>query len=180
MPEVSRIATEIGPGDKRSRSATFACLAKDFELDDTVLELLVASPMDNLEDFRLYFSEEQEVAAFVNEKTMLEDQQLYIQVSRLTRAWTSLERVAQWDEAKTSMKNLPLHTRHWKPKSAKETSAKGAEGLQRLSKTDGPIPKADRKEVQTALIRSAPAQHRRARPKGVKDNPTRVPYDSPL
>ena len=42
------MAAEIVPSQKETKDATFACMAKDFNLDDKVLALLMASPMDNL------------------------------------------------------------------------------------------------------------------------------------
>ena len=50
------MVAKIVPSEKGSKYATFACLAKDFKSDDTVLALLMASPMGNLEDFGFYFS----------------------------------------------------------------------------------------------------------------------------
>ena len=96
------MAAEIVPSEKGSKEATFACLAKDFNLEDKVLALLMASPMDNLEDFRFYFSEEKEVDAFVAQEATLKDQQLRIQVSRLRRAWASVRQMALRREARQS------------------------------------------------------------------------------
>ena len=96
------MAAEIVPSEKGSKEATFACLAKDFNLDAKVLALLMASPMDSLEDFRFYFSEEKEVDAFVAQEATLKDQQLRIQVSRLRRAWASVRQMALRREARQS------------------------------------------------------------------------------
>ena len=94
------MATEITPSEKGNKDATFNCLAKDFNLEPKVLALLMASPMENLEDFRFYFSEEKEVDAFIAEDASLKDQQLRIQVSRLRRAWASVRQMAQRKEAR--------------------------------------------------------------------------------
>jgi hypothetical protein len=96
------MAAEIVPSEKGSKEPTFACLAKDFNLDDKVLALLMASPMDNLEDFRFYFSEEKEVDVFVAQDATLKDQHLRIQVSRLRRAWASVRQMALRREARQS------------------------------------------------------------------------------
>ena len=40
------------PLEKGSKEATFAALASEFKFDDKVKELFLASPMENLEDFR--------------------------------------------------------------------------------------------------------------------------------
>ena len=99
---LTHMAAEIVPSAKGSKEATFACLAKDFNLDDKVLALLMKSPMDNLEDFRFYFSEEKEVDAFVAQEATLKDQLLRIQVSRLRRAWASVRQMALRREARQS------------------------------------------------------------------------------
>ena len=80
----------------------FSCLAIDFHLDDEVQALLMASTMDNLEDFRFYFTGEKEVDAFVGQVSTLRDQPLRIQVSRLGRAWASVRQMALRREARQS------------------------------------------------------------------------------
>ena len=100
--KTEKMAAEIVPSQKETKDATFACMAKDFNMDDTVLALLMASPMDNLEDFRYYFTEEKEVDAFVAQEATLKDQQLRIQVSRLRRAWASVRQMALRREARQS------------------------------------------------------------------------------
>ena len=94
------MAIEITPSEKGNKDATFACLAKDFSLDDKVLALITASPMDTLEDFRFYFAEEKEVDAFVALDTTLKDQHLRLQVSRLRRAWAAVRQMASRREAR--------------------------------------------------------------------------------
>jgi hypothetical protein len=96
------MAAEIIPSEKGTKEATFTCLSKDFNLDDKVLALLMASPMDNLEDFRFYFTEEKEVDAFVGQDAALKDQQLRIQVARFRRAWASVRQMALRREARQS------------------------------------------------------------------------------
>ena len=93
---------EIVPSEKGSKEATFNCLAADFNLEPKVLALLMNSPMDNLEDFRYYFTEEKEIDAFVAEDTTLKDKELRIQVSRLRRAWASVRQMALRREARQS------------------------------------------------------------------------------
>jgi len=100
--KIEKMAAEIVPSQKETKDATFACMAKDFNIDDKVLALLMASPMDNLEDFRYYFTEEKEVDAFVAQEASLKDQQLRIQVSRLRRAWASVRQMSLRREARQS------------------------------------------------------------------------------
>ena len=46
---------DIVPLEKGSKEATFVALASEFKFDDKVKTLFLASPMENLEDFRYYF-----------------------------------------------------------------------------------------------------------------------------
>ena len=58
-------ASDITPVEKGGKEATFTALAKDFSFDDKVRDLFLNGQMENLEDFRYYFSEEKEIDAFV-------------------------------------------------------------------------------------------------------------------
>ena len=51
---------DVAPINKGSKEETFTALAKDFNFDDKVTLFLNGS-MDNLEDFRYYFSAEGEI-----------------------------------------------------------------------------------------------------------------------
>ena len=51
------MADEV-PTDKGSKEAIFVALAAEFSFDDRVKDLFLKGPMQNLEDFRYYFSEE--------------------------------------------------------------------------------------------------------------------------
>jgi len=77
------------PVDHGNKDATFTGLANDFNLDKKVLVLLNVSPMENLEDFRFYFTAETEIDTFVSEDSTLTAPALRIQVARLRRAWAS-------------------------------------------------------------------------------------------
>jgi len=100
-PETSNMTTEIVPSEKGNKEATFNCLAKDFNLDPSVLVLLMGSHMDNLEDFRYYFAEEKDVDTFIAHSE-LKDSMLRIQIARLRRAWASVKLMAQRREARQS------------------------------------------------------------------------------
>ena len=75
--------------DKGSKEATFTALTAEFKLDDKVKVLLMASPMENLEDFRYFWTEEKEIDTFVAQDDTLTGQKLKLQVSRMRRAWTA-------------------------------------------------------------------------------------------
>ena len=57
-----------------------------FELDKKVFELFMRSPMENLEDFRFYFTSEDQIDAFVSEDKELKEANLRIQVARTRRS----------------------------------------------------------------------------------------------
>ena len=59
------------PIDKGSKKDTFAALSLGFGLDQKVLALLLASPMDNLEDLHFYFTDEKEIAHSWQRTTLL-------------------------------------------------------------------------------------------------------------
>ena len=48
-----------------SKEATFAALTAEFELDEKIKALFLKGPMENLQDFCFYFTEEKEIDAFV-------------------------------------------------------------------------------------------------------------------
>ena len=81
---------DIAPIDKSNKEPTFTALAAGFSLDDTVRDLFLASPMENLEDFRYYFTEEKEIDAFVATEESLKGMQQKIQVARVRRAWSAV------------------------------------------------------------------------------------------
>ena len=93
---------DIIPTDRGSKDRTFAALATDFNLDPKVLALFMASPMDNLEDLRFYFSEEKEIDAFVAEDATIKDSALRLQVARLRRAWSAVRQTALRKESRQS------------------------------------------------------------------------------
>ena len=106
-------------------------------------------------------------------------------VCALTKAQQTWERGAGLPEACNPGQHKAGRTCRCTPdignlKALKKQAPRVPRGCSAFPRRKGQLPKAERKEVQIALIRSAPAQHRRARPKGVKDSPIRVPYDSPL
>ena len=47
---------EDAPTGKGSKEATFTALASEFDFDDKVKEIFLNGPMENLDDFRYYFT----------------------------------------------------------------------------------------------------------------------------
>ena len=81
---------DITPVEKGSKEATFTALAKDFSFDDKVRDLFLSGQMENLEDFRYYFSEEKEIDAFVAVEESLKGPEQRLQTSRVRRAWAAV------------------------------------------------------------------------------------------
>ena len=53
------------PADKGSKEETFTVLTANFGFHDKVRDLFLKSPMENLEDFRYYLADENEIDIFV-------------------------------------------------------------------------------------------------------------------
>ena len=83
-------ANDITPVEKGSKEATFTALAKDFSFEDKVRLLFINGQMENLEDFRYYFSEEKEVDAFVAVEQSLKGPEQRLQVARVRHAWAAV------------------------------------------------------------------------------------------
>ena len=84
------------PVDKGSKEATFTALTADFGFDDKVRGLFLKGPMENLEDFRYYISDDKEIAAFVAAEETLKGPEQRIQIARVRCACGSqAERLAQ-------------------------------------------------------------------------------------
>ena len=93
---------DIVPTDRGSKETTWRALAADFNLDTRVCELFLNSRMDNLEDFRFYFTKENDIDTFVSEDKTLEGQDRQLQISRVRRAWSAVRRTALKKEEKLS------------------------------------------------------------------------------
>ena len=78
------------PVDRGSKEATFTALANDFRFDDRVTFLFLNGPMETLEDFRFYFTEEKEIDAFVAMESSLKGPDQRIQIARVRRAWSTI------------------------------------------------------------------------------------------
>ena len=76
--------------EKGNKEATFTALATEFKFDDKVKALFLAGSMENLEDFRYYFSAETEIDAFVATDSTLQGPDQRIQISRVRRAWAAV------------------------------------------------------------------------------------------
>jgi hypothetical protein len=84
------------PGSKRShgkgsKEATFTALTAEFELDDRIRTLFLTGPMETLQDFCFYFTDEEEIDAFVAANVTLGDQERKIQTARMRRAWAAVK-----------------------------------------------------------------------------------------
>ena len=88
------------PTDKGTKALTFAALAKDFDLGEKVLALLLASPLDNLEDFRFYFTDEKDIDGFLAADKSLKDAPLRLQIARLRRTWVAVRQTALLKESR--------------------------------------------------------------------------------
>ena len=97
---------DVAPIDKGSKEETFTDLAKDFNLDDRVKTLFLNGSMENLEDFRYYFSTEPEIDAFVAADTTLKDAALRIQISRLRRVWAAIRHNGVRKENRNSISSV--------------------------------------------------------------------------
>ena len=60
---------EDAPMEKGSKEATFTALASEFSFDNRVREIFLKGPMENLEDFCYYFSEEKEIDALWQQRS---------------------------------------------------------------------------------------------------------------
>ena len=87
----SRGVTDVVPVQKASKKETFEALCKDFNIDNQVLKLFEDSPIENLEEFRFYFTTEDQIDQFVAQATALKESDLRIQIARVRRAWHALE-----------------------------------------------------------------------------------------
>ena len=59
-----RAMPEVVPAQKASKKETFEALCKDFNIDNQVLKVFDESPIENLEEFRFYFTTEEQIDIF--------------------------------------------------------------------------------------------------------------------
>ena len=85
---------EIVPVQKDNTKATFETMCTNCNMAEEVLKLIMASPVENLEDFRFYFATETEVGSFVSQSPELKDEKLRIQIARMHHAWTAVRTAA--------------------------------------------------------------------------------------
>ena len=97
---------DAAPCEKGSKEATFIALATEFNFDTKVLELFLKGPMENLEDFRYYFSEEKEIDAFVAADATLQGADQRIQVSRVRRAWAAVRHNGVRKESRNTISSV--------------------------------------------------------------------------
>ena len=80
----------VFPLDRGGKEATFTALSIDFGFDDKVMGLFLESPMNSLADFRNYFTNENEIAAFVVGEASSEEPEQKLRISRVRQAWTAV------------------------------------------------------------------------------------------
>jgi len=90
---------DITPVEEGSKEATFAALAKDFSFEDKVKLLFINGQTENLEDFYYYFSEEEEVDAFVAVEQSLKGPEQRLQVARVRHAWAAVRQNGERKES---------------------------------------------------------------------------------
>jgi hypothetical protein len=78
------------PVDEGSKKATFTALAANFGFDDKVRDLFLTGHMENLEDFRYYFADEEEIEAFVAIAGGWSAPERRRQTSMVKQAWTAV------------------------------------------------------------------------------------------
>jgi hypothetical protein len=88
-----------------SKEETFNALADAFTLDNKVKDLFLKGPMENLQDFRYYFAEKEEIETFaaatlgteILDSSQWRDKdrywQLWDQIDRVTDAWRTIRRL---------------------------------------------------------------------------------------
>ena len=114
------------PLQKGSKEETFAALAVTYGLTKEVADLFLKGPMENLEDFRYYFADEEEIDAFVTaiwkpEATTPQEpeeepeaapemkvdcRQLAAQISRLKQAWRATRKLSLRNENLDTVENI--------------------------------------------------------------------------
>ena len=120
------------PLQKGSKEETFAALAATYGLTNEVIDLFLKGPMENLEDFRYYFADEEEIDAFVTaiwkpEATTPQEpeeepevaselkgdcRQLAIQISRVKRAWQATRKLSLRNENLDTVENIAYRARN--------------------------------------------------------------------
>lgn len=97
---------DVTPVNKGNKEETFIALAKDFNFDDTIKKLFLDGSMEDLDDFRYYFSAEGEIDAFVAAEATLKDSALKIQISRVRRAWAAVRQEGVRRENRNSISSI--------------------------------------------------------------------------
>lgn len=95
------------PRDGSNGTEVFTKLATNFNLSDVVRDALIATKMDNLDEFRFFFDEETKVDAWVNGLRLGEEKGL--QAARVRRAWFAVRlfyRNMEQDRSKVSSADL--------------------------------------------------------------------------
>ena len=91
---------EIIPADRDTKRATFEAPCKDFKISEKAQELFMSSTMEDLENFRFYFTGEEQIDSLVATVTALKDDHFKLQVSRVRRAWTAVRAMGSTRDAR--------------------------------------------------------------------------------
>ena len=97
---------DVTPIERGGKEATFTALAKDFGFDDKVRDLFITGQMENLEDFRYYFSEEKEIDAFVAVEGAVKGAEQRLQIARVRRAWAAVRRNGLRKECRNAVSSV--------------------------------------------------------------------------
>ena len=90
-------APEPRPVRRATREETFTGLCTDFASNDLVEDKLLATPMQNLEEFRFFWISEADVAPWIADVVLGDDRR--ITEARLRRAWHSVRQMGSLREA---------------------------------------------------------------------------------
>ena len=78
-----------GSHGKSSEEVTFAAINPEFDPDDKIRTLLSEGPMEDLQDFRFYFTDKEEIEAVAAVDGTMCEQGQKIQTARTRRAWAA-------------------------------------------------------------------------------------------
>ena len=106
-PWSNMTSTSLVPVEGPDIKATLDCLGKNFNLDSQVVEALLKSRIQNLEEFRFLFEDEGKIEPFLAKISLGEER--LVQGARLRRAWTAVSlfyKQADQDRSKVATSDL--------------------------------------------------------------------------
>ena len=106
-PWSTMTSTSLVPVEGPDIKVTLESLGKNFNLDTQVVEALLKSRIQNLEEFRFLFEDEAKIEPFLSKISLGEDR--LVQGARLRRAWTAVSlfyKQADQDRSKVTTSDL--------------------------------------------------------------------------